>query len=374
MRTITVMLGAFVSPALAGASAAGAPALEFGSAGRLADPVWVHAGWGALLVVVLALAARSASRRAMANLGDPALVAPMIDRAGAVRRAVRTVLVALAVVLVAVGLSRPQMGERTREVEQRGRDLVFVIDVSKSMLARDLAPNRLERAKIWINDLVDELGGDRVGLVAFAGAPTIKVPLTQDRAFFRLALDRLDPDSAPRGGTMIGDAIRKVLDDVFEARDEDGTPVETGRFRDIILITDGEDQESFPVRAAEQAGELGVRIIALGLGDSTRGTPVPMAANSEQFVRFNGEEVLSKLDSATLAEIAGAVPGNAFLEVGTNEIDLAQVYRDLIASAEQTSFGTAEVTNYEERFVPFLACGLALLVIEMLIGDGRRRA
>ncbi len=348
-------------------------ALDLTGRARLAEPVWIHASWVALVVLACALVARAASRRAFAGLGDASLVRNLTDRPSGVRRFVRAGLVAGACVLIAAALARPQMGERTREVEQRGRDLVFVIDVSRSMLARDLAPNRLERAKIWINDLVDDLGGDRVGLVAFAGAPTIKVPLTQDRAFFRLALDRLDTESAPRGGTMIGDAIRKVLDDVFEARDEDGTPVEAGRYRDIILITDGEDQESFPVRAAEQAGELGVRIIALGLGDSAAGTTIPMAPNSEQIVRYNGEPVLSKLDSQTLAAIANAVPGNAFLEIGTDEVDLAEVYRDLIASAEQTSFGTARVTNYEERFVPFVGGALVLLVLEMLIGDGRRR-
>lgn len=348
-------------------------ALDLGAQTRFADPAWIHAGWLAIAVVLLALVARAASRRAFANLGDAPLVERMTDRAGGLRRLVRTLLVAGAVVLIAVGLSRPQQGERTRDVEQRGRDLVFVIDVSRSMLARDLAPNRLERAKIWINDLVDELGGDRVGLVAFAGAPSVKCPLTQDRAFFRLALDRLSPDAAPRGGTMIGDAIRKVLDDVFEARTEDGTPVESGRYRDIILITDGEDQESFPVRAAEQAGELGVRIIALGLGDSSSGTPVPMAEFSDQFVRFNGEQVLSRLDGKTLGQIASAVPGNAYLEVGTDEIDLAQVYRDLIASAEQTSFGIAQVTSYEDRFAIFLVGAVVLLVLESVLGDGRRR-
>lgn len=348
-------------------------ALDLWGGLRFADPVWIHGAWIGLVIVVLAVAARAASRRAFARLGDPGLVAPLTDRASGWRRFVRALMVAVSVVSLSVALARPQLGERTREVEQRGRDLVFVIDVSRSMLARDLAPSRLERAKIWINDLVDEMGGDRVGLVAFAGSPTVKVPLTSDRAFFRLALERLSPDSAPRGGTMLGDAIRKAVDDVFEAKNEDGTPVESGRFRDIILITDGEDQESFPVRAAEQAGELGVRIIALGLGDSASGTPVPMTADSDLFVRYQGERVLSRLDAGTLREIARAVPGNAFLEVGTDEIDLAEVYRDLIASAEQTSFGTAEVTNYEERFVPFVALTLALLVVEMMIGDGRRR-
>ena len=340
---------------------------------RIADPVWIHGAWLAVLIVVLALIARGASRRAYARLGEAAVVRPLVDRAGGWRRFVRALLVTVSVVSLAVALARPQLGERTTTVEQRGRELVFVIDVSRSMLARDLAPSRLERAKIWINDLVDEMGGDRVGLVAFAGAPTVKVPLTSDRAFFRLALERLDPDSAPRGGTMLGDAIRKAVDDVFEAKNEDGTPVDSGRFRDIILITDGEDQESFPVRAAVQAGELGVRIIALGLGNSSQGTPVPLTAESDLFVRYEGERVLSRLDADTLREIARAVPGNAFLEVGTDEIDLAEVYRDLIASAAQTSFGTAEVTNYEERFVPFGALALVLLVGEMLIGDGRRR-
>lgn len=351
----------------------GREALELSGGARLADPVWIHAAWIALGIVALVLVARASGKRAFARLGDADLVGRLTDRAGGVRRFVRMLLVAGSVVSLAVALARPQLGERTRTVEQRGRDLVFVIDVSRSMLARDLAPSRLERAKIWINDLVDELGGDRVGLVAFAGAPTVKVPLTSDRAFFRLALQRLTPDSAPRGGTMLGDAIRKAVNDVFEARNEDGTPVESGRFRDIILITDGEDQESFPVRAAEQAGELGVRIIALGLGDSANGTPVPMAPGSDLFVRYEGERVLSRLDAGTLREIARAVPGNAFLEVGTDEVDLGQVYRDLIASAEQTSFGSAEVTNYEERFVPFVALSLVMLVLEMVIGDGRRR-
>ena len=118
---------------------------------------------------------------------------------------------------------------------------------------------------------------------------------------------------------------------------------------------------------------LGVRIIALGLGDSGNGTPVPMAEDSDLFVTYNGERVLSKLDAGTLREIARAVPGNAFLEVGTDEIDLAEVYRDLIASAEQTSFGSAQVTNYEERFAVLIAVALVLLGAEMLIGDGRRR-
>ncbi len=347
--------------------------LDLGGAARLADPVWLHALWLAPLTLLLAWHAARARRRALRRLGDSPLVAQIAAGPGPLRRWCRAWCLAAAVALIALALARPQHGTETRDVEHRGRDLVFVLDVSRSMLARDLAPSRLERAKLWINDLVDDLGGDRVGLVAFAGAPSIKCPLTQDRAFFRLALDRLDTQSAPRGGTMIGDAIRKVLDDIYEVEDENGNPVDTGRFRDIILITDGEDQESFPVKAAQSAGEFGVRIIAIGVGDTGGGTPVPVAPGSDRYIEHDGETVRSRLESKTLREIQRAVPGNVFLEVGTGEIDLAQVYRDLIASAEQTTLGSATVTDYKERYAVFLGLALVLLAFEFLIGDGRPR-
>src|SRR5207248_2088929 len=124
------------------------------------------------------------------------------------------------------------------------------------MLAQDVAPSRLERTKIWINDLVGSLRGDRVSLVAFAGAAVVKCPLTLDYGYFRMSLEELSPGSVPRGGTLIGDAIRKTMSQVFDVGG-----AAASRHRDIILITDGEDHESFPVQAAEQAGKDGVRII-----------------------------------------------------------------------------------------------------------------
>lgn len=338
---------------------------------RLGDPVWLHAAWLAPAALLLAWLAAGARARTLARLGDPALVREITRAAPPLRRALRALCVALALASLALALARPQHGERTREVERRGRDIVFIVDVSRSMLARDLAPNRLERAKIWINDLIDVSAGDRVGLIAFAGVPVIKSPLTHDRAFFRLALELLGPDSAPRGGTLIGDAIRKALDEVFELRETE-QPTELTRTRDIILITDGEDQESFPVRAAELAAERGVRIIAIGVGDSVRGTPVP-APDSGGYIEYGGEPVLSRLDADTLAEIAAAAPGNAYLEVGTGEIDLARVYRDLIASAGTGVLGAAVISEYGERFFVFLALALVLLAAEGLVGEGRPR-
>jgi len=242
------------------------------------------------------------------------------------------------------------------EADTDGRDVVFLLDVSRSMLARDVAPNRLEKSKLWIKDLVDELGGDRVGLVAFAGSSRVISPLTSDRMFFRLTLDELTPDSVTVGGTNIGDAIRRTMELVFPERAEG----ETGAFRDIILISDGEDQDSLPIEAAKRAGAEGVRIIAVGIG-SDKGTLI-------QTDSLDGrtETVRSRLESQTLRDIATASPGGVYLEVGTGTIDLAQVYSDLIASAEQRTLETASTMKYTERYTVFLALGVAFIMLDLL--------
>lgn len=356
-------------------------ALSLWSEARLADPVWLHAAWVGPLVLLIGAAAIASQRRAVSRLLDSELVGSVIAAVSWPRRWLRVLLVSLACLLIAGALARPQSSPREREVTRQGRDLVFVIDVSRSMLADDLAPTRLDRAKLWIRDVVDTMRGDRVGLVAFAGAAVIKSPLTHDRAFFELALDQLNPDSAPRGGTKIGDAIRKTTRDVFGIREDEGEDVNAGegaaaplpggapRHRDIILITDGEDQESFPVEAAAAASAAGVRIIAIGLGDADEGT-VLRDENGET-ITFQGSPVRSRLDGETLRRIATMDPRNAYLEVGTGEIDLEEVYRDLIASAEQTTLGSASIIEYEERFYLFIAAALVLLTIEGLIGERR---
>ena len=347
-------------------------ATVFDEAARLADPVWAHALWLAPAAALCIWIAASARRRAVRRMVGAGMAGSLVRGVVGWRRVVKAACLVLALAMIGTALMRPQWNAREREVERRGRDLVFLIDVSRSMLARDLAPNRLERSKIWVRDLASSLGGDRVAIVAFAGAPRVVCPLTLDRSFFELQLERLGPDSAPRGGTAIGDAIRKALSDVMGIDPEaDPDGVDGGRFRDIILITDGEDQESFPVEAAKAAGEAGVRIISLGLGSEQGGAPVP-SADDAGFQQYQGRTVVSRLDTATLAEIARASPRNAFLNVGTGDIDLGEVYRDLIASGDSTTFGSATVTEYDDRFWVFLFIGLGLLALEGFIGDGKR--
>lgn len=321
---------------------------------------WLHALWGVPVAVALAWYAYRQRRRAVALFAGSAKRGPI-----GVRAAIKAGLFAVGLACAVVAVARPQGDEKEETVTLKGRDLVFVVDVSRSMLATDVVPTRLERAKLWINDLTKNLKGDRVALVAFAGASSVKCPLTLDYAYFRLALDELSPRSVARGGTLIGDAIRKTLTQVFDA-----TP---GRFRDVILITDGEDHESFPTQAATQAGEQGVRIIALGIGSEGEGALVPRGEEAgKEFVEFEGERVHSKMDAGSLAQIATASAGGVFLNVGTGTVDLEQVYRDLIAGAERSEIGSKSIKRYEEKFQIVLVLALVLLIVESFIDDRRR--
>lgn len=284
----------------------------------------------------------------------------MLDPA---RRRVRTVLYLSALILLVVALLRPGWNPKPVQVHQEGRDVIFVIDVSRSMLARDLAPNRLERAKLAILDVLPVLEGDRVGVVAFAGSATVVCPLTRDYGFFRWAVEGLSPASTPHGGTLMGDAIRKVSEDVFDPREK--------RYKDVLLISDGEDQNSFPVEAAALAGEQGVRIIAVGLGDEVTGSRIPLgdSPTSQQFLEDEGREVWTRLHPEVLRQVALATPGGRYLHAATGVFDLGEIYRELVAHEAGRELGELEIVQYQEKFQLFLAAVFCLLVLEMLIGE-----
>ena len=274
-------------------------------------------------------------------------------------------LLVAAVVLIVVALARPGWTPETRTVERRGRDVVFVVDVSRSMLAQDLAPNRLQRAKLAIVDTLEVLRGDRVALVAFAGTAVVKSPLTFDYGFVRLAVERLSTDSVSRGGTLIGDALRVVRDSVF------GDQVSA--FRDVVLITDGGDLGSLPLQAAGELGALGARIIAVGLGDEVTGQPIPDPDADGGHLEYEGQPVLTTLDARALRELAGVTPGGRYVNVATGNFDLGVLYTQLIAGADRQLLERTERQVFQERFQPFLAAALVLLALEFLLPDLIRR-
>ena len=322
--------------------------------------------WIVPLLVLLFVWAGISRRRALAAFVDSELLGRIRLTSSPQNRRWKAALVTAAFALIALSIARPAWNPKPQTVERRGRDIVFILDVSKSMLAEDLAPNRLERAKIAIKDLVDRLEGDRVALVAFAGTAVLKCPLTLDYGFFEMILDGLEPSSVSRGGTMIGDAIRKALDEAYDDQER--------KYKDIILITDGEDHDSFPVAAAEEAGQRGVRIIAIGLGDEDQGKRIPVTDGSgnRTFLTYQGREVWSRLDAETLRKVVNATPGGRYLNVSTGTIDLGSVYTNLIAGEEKREIESLTVKLYEEKFQIFIGFALFLLIVEMLVSERRR--
>jgi len=329
--------------------------------------VWL----GILLLAALAALAVYAGwrrRQALRLFADAHLLERINVSVSPAWRRWKTAILLLAAALSIVALVRPAWNPKPKTLHRRGRDVVFLLDVSRSMLAADLAPSRLERAKLAIRDVVDRILGDRVALVAFAGTAAVKCPLTLDYGFFRAMLEDITPDSIARGGTMIGDAVRKALDDVFDDREK--------RFKDLILITDGEDHDSFTVEAAKEAGQKGVRIIAIGLGDEAEGRRIPIAdaSGATRFMKYKGKEVWTRLDADTLRKMVNVTPGGKYYNVSTGTIDLGEVYASLIASAEKRELEARTVKRYEEKFQVFLGLAFALLCLEMVISERRRRS
>jgi Ca-activated chloride channel family protein len=284
------------------------------------------------------------------------------------RRRWKAALVLAGFALVAVALVRPAWNPKPKQLERRGRDVVFVLDVSRSMLAEDLAPNRLERAKLAIVDCVERLRGDRVALVAFAGSAALKCPLTLDYGFFRTMLEDIGVDSIARGGTKIGDALRSVVQDVFDDQQKE--------FKDIILITDGEDHDSFPVRAAEKAGERGIRLIAIGIGDEDQGKRIPVTdeRGSRSFLKDkSGQEVWTRLDADTLRKMVNATPGGKYFNVATGTIDLGAVYTQIVDTAEKKALESKTVKRYEEKFQIFLGLAFLVLCAELAVSERKRK-
>ncbi len=322
-----------------------------------------HLLWLVPGLAVLFYYAATRRKQQLAELIRPAAQARITVSSRRPRRIWQALLFIAGLVFLVIALARPAWNMKETTVKRSGRDVVFLLDVSRSMLARDLKPDRLERAKLAIADCVERLEGDRVALVAFAGTTAIKCPLTLDYAFFRMMLDSITVDSAGRGGTMIGDALRAVMEQVFDSQQKE--------FKDIILITDGGDQESFPAQAAEAAGKEGIRLLVIGLGDEKEGERIPITREdgTTGFLTYEGQEVWSKLDSEPLRRIALATPGGRYLPVATGTFDLGEVYQDIIASAAKREVESKTIRQYEEKFQLFLALGLVLLLLEALLPE-----
>jgi Ca-activated chloride channel family protein len=316
-------------------------------------------------LAVLYLYSFGRKRKALAAFMDLGLAPQLLPHMSRVRPWLKAGCTVGAVACLIFALMQPQWGKRWQDVPRRGRDMMIVLDVSRSMLVEDIAPNRLERAKSDIKDLVAILhreGGHRIGLVAFAGRASLQCPLTLDYAFFLQKLNAVGPDAAGRGGTLIGDAIRQALH-AFGTLEYN--------YKDIILITDGEDHESFPLEAAQAAAEKHISIYTIGIGDPNTGSPIPVqnAQGERTYMRYEGRKVESRMRENLLLQIAERT-GGAYVPAGVRAIELDRIYADYIAPKARRDLDVAARERYVHRFQWFLLAGLILLGIEIYVQEG----
>ncbi len=238
---------------------------------------------------------------------------------------------------------------------------MFVLDVSRSMLAEDASPNRLTRAKQQIKDMVDEMAGDRVGLVAFAGETRQSVPLTSHYEDFKQTLDSVGPHTVRSGGSRLGDAIAAAAS---------GFLSKTNEHKAIVIFTDGEDQESNPIEVAKKLyADEGIRIFTVGLGDMDQGARIPDTESRRgKFVQYQGQQVWSKMNGQVLEQIATATNG-AYIPAGTRRVNMSDVYHNYVANVEQTEFETAKINAYVARYQWFALPALALLLLEVFVSS-----
>ncbi len=316
-----------------------------------------------LLLIFLRAAARK-NRRVLELLAAKGTWPTIMDFSGQRLWRKQSVLLVAAVACLTFSLPGPQWGYEWQEVKSVGREIIFALDTSKSMLAMDVKPTRLDRAKLAVKDLVTLVRGDKVGLVAFAGSSFLQCPLTLDYSAFMTALDALDVYSIPRGGTALGEAIVTA---------QKAFATGAGGEKILILITDGENHEGDPVAAAQKAREEGITIYTVGIG-SPEGELILVedeAGNPSYLRDAQGQVVKTVLNERILQEIATAGNG-LYLRGQGPSLGLDALYREELARFEGTELSSSLQRRYINRYQIPLFLALILLTAEAILGCQRR--
>ncbi|MGB8656349.1 MAG: VWA domain-containing protein [Candidatus Zixiibacteriota bacterium] len=317
------------------------------------------------LLVAFYLVVFRIKRRAMERFGNLSLMQKLTSSFSPKNRRWKVVLLLLAVFFLLFSLARPQLGTKLTLMKREGVDIVIALDCSVSMLAEDFKPNRLEKAKQEVNGLMARMQGDRVGLVAFAGAAFIQCPLTLDYSAAQMFLDIMDANLIPVPGTAIGDAIRTSVK-AFNQKER--------KYKVLILLTDGEDHDSKPLEAAEEAAKEGIRIYTIGIG-SAQGEPIPLRDNRGEVGGYKKDEegtvVVSRLDETTLQKIALST-GGKYYHATSGEMELDKIYDD-VSKMEKKELEGKLTVQYEDRYQYFLFFSILFLVVEFLLSDRRSK-
>ncbi len=319
---------------------------------------WGYWIWAVLVFAVVLFLLDQRGRKALSQFLSAAMQTRLVQTISITRRVVSLVLLTAALICFVFALMRPQWGVTYRSVPKVGAQVMVCLDVSKSMLAEDTAPNRLERAKVEVIDLMEYLDGDRVGLIAFAGKATILCPTTSDFGFLQMLLKHAGPQSVGRGGTNLEAPLRKAIEGFGDSNDASKV---------ILLITDGEDHDSFPLEAAKEAVERGIKVIAIGFGDEN-GARIeitdPSTGLRSQVKDLDGKPVLTRLDGDMLRRIALETEG-VYVPAGTGVLDLESIQREHIRPLIRGDLESETQAIRNEGFQWPLLAGFVLLILSV---------
>ncbi|WP_423817857.1 VWA domain-containing protein [Salinimicrobium sp. TIG7-5_MAKvit] len=297
-------------------------------------------------------------KRTQRKFADKELLDRLSPNRSTGKQVLKIVLLCLAIASFVIALVNPQFGTKLETVKREGVDVVFAIDVSKSMLAEDIAPNRLEKSKQLVTQIINNLASDRVGIIAYAGSAFPQLPITTDYAAAKMFLQGMNTDMLSSQGTAIREAIE--LSKTYFNDDE-----QTNRV--LFLISDGEDHEGNIEDIAAEAAREGIRIVTIGVG-TAKGGPIPIKRNGvvQNYKKNNqGETVITRLDQETLKEIASEANGR-YID-GSNTAQVVEEVTDILQNMDKKEFESQQVADYKSQFQWFLALGLLFLLLDILL-------
>lgn len=323
---------------------------------RFANP---HIFWLLSLVVLLValfIYGVYVQRRRLRQFGNPELLRSLMPNVSYIRPQLKFYLLAVALVLIVFALARPQIGSRLEKSDTTGIEVMMVLDVSNSMLATDVAPSRIENAKMMLSKLIDQMPDNKVGLIVFSGDAVVQLPMTADNVSAKMFLSTITTKSVANPGTAVGTALDLAIKSFGEENKDIG--------RSIILLTDGENHEDDAVAAAKLAREKGIMVNVVGFG-SPQGSPIPVQGTMSFWKDKEGNVVVSKLNEQMCQQIAQAGDG-VYVRADNSNIALRTISKQL-TQLQQGEIQSAVYADYADRFYIFAWIALFILIIEFFI-------
>ena len=325
---------------------------------QLEKPVFFYLLFAIIGVIVLFLLVFIWKKHAQKRFSNSITLKKLSPDRSFFKSWLKVFVLSLAIASLCLALVNPKIGTKIETITRAGVDVVFALDVSKSMLAEDIAPNRIEKSKQLITQIINSLGGDRIGIIGYAGSAFPQVPITTDFSATKLFLNSMDTDMVSSQGTAITEAI-KMAETYYNDEDQVN--------KVLFILSDGEDHEGNISAIANEASNLGIRIFTIGVG-TTQGGPIPIKRNGilQYYKRDqNNEQVITRLNTETLIEIANKAKGK-YID-GTNTKDVVEEVTSILNGMNQKEFEAKQFTDFKDRFQWFLGLALFLLVLEVLL-------